>query len=55
MKSAVNIGADNMAERHAFASDLSGQEFWLVVDKGYIPVGMVPNVSEGGTRRPEIG
>jgi uncharacterized protein YbjQ (UPF0145 family) len=26
---------------HAFASDLSGQEFWLVVDKGYIPVGMV--------------
>jgi uncharacterized protein YbjQ (UPF0145 family) len=30
-----------MAERRAFASDLSGQEFWLVVDKGYIPVGMV--------------
>jgi uncharacterized protein YbjQ (UPF0145 family) len=25
----------------AFASDLSGQEFWLVVDKGYTPVGMV--------------
>ena len=30
-----------MAEQKAFASDLSGQEFWLVVDKGYIPVGMV--------------
>src|SRR2546421_1157084 len=30
-----------MAEGRAFTSDLSGQEFWLVVDKGYIPVGMV--------------
>jgi uncharacterized protein YbjQ (UPF0145 family) len=30
-----------MAERSAFASDLSGQEFWLVVDKGYTPVGLV--------------
>jgi uncharacterized protein YbjQ (UPF0145 family) len=30
-----------MSEARAFASDLSGQEFWLVVDKGYIPVGMV--------------
>ncbi len=30
-----------MAEGQAFASDLTGQEFWLVVDKGYIPVGMV--------------
>ena len=25
----------------AFTSDLSGQEFWLVVDKGYIPLGLV--------------
>jgi uncharacterized protein YbjQ (UPF0145 family) len=25
----------------AFTSDLSGQEFWLVVDKGYIPMGLV--------------
>ena len=25
----------------AFTSDLSGQEFWLVVDKGYTPLGMV--------------
>ena len=23
--------------RHAFTSDLTGQEFWLVVDKGYTP------------------
>ena len=30
-----------MAEQRAFASDLSGQEFWLVADKGYIPVGLV--------------
>jgi uncharacterized protein YbjQ (UPF0145 family) len=30
-----------MSDLRAFASDLSGQEFWLVVDKGYIPVGMV--------------
>lgn len=30
-----------MTNGKAFASDLSGQEFWLVVDKGYIPVGMV--------------
>lgn len=30
-----------MAQMRAFASDLSGQEFWLVVDKGYTPVGMV--------------
>ena len=30
-----------MSEPRAFSSDLSGQEFWLVVDKGYIPVGMV--------------
>src|ERR1700693_2493118 len=27
--------------RHAFTSDLTGQEFWLVVDKGYTPVGLV--------------
>ena len=25
----------------AFTSDLSGQEFWLVVDKGYEPLGLV--------------
>src|SRR5438067_12710655 len=25
----------------AFTSDLSGQEFWLVVDKGFEPLGMV--------------
>lgn len=25
----------------AFTSDLSGQEFWLIVDKGYLPVGLV--------------
>ena len=25
----------------AFTSDLSGQEFWLVVDKGYLPLGLV--------------
>ncbi len=30
-----------MAGGKAFTSDLSGQEFWLVVDKGYIPLGMV--------------
>ena len=30
-----------MEQRQAFASDLSGQEFWLVVDKGYVPVGLV--------------
>ena len=30
-----------MADVRAFASDLSGQEFWLVVDKGYTPVGLV--------------
>ena len=26
---------------HAFTSDLSGAEFWLVVDKGYTPLGLV--------------
>ena len=26
---------------HAFTSDLTGQEFWLVVDKGYTPLGLV--------------
>jgi hypothetical protein len=25
----------------AFTSDLSGQEFWLIVDKGFLPVGVV--------------
>lgn len=25
----------------AFTSDLSGQEFWLVIDKGFLPVGVV--------------
>lgn len=25
----------------AFTSDLSGQEFWLVIDKGYQPLGLV--------------
>ncbi len=30
-----------MAQGRAFTSDLSGQEFWLVVDKGYVPLGMV--------------
>ncbi|MBO0778162.1 MAG: heavy metal-binding domain-containing protein [Ktedonobacteraceae bacterium] len=25
----------------AFTSDLSGQEFWLVIDKGFQPLGMV--------------
>lgn len=30
-----------MDKPHAFTSALSGQEFWLVVDKGYIPLGMV--------------
>ncbi len=25
----------------AFTSDLSGQEFWLVIDKGYTPLGLV--------------
>jgi uncharacterized protein YbjQ (UPF0145 family) len=25
----------------AFTSDLTGQEFWLVIDKGYQPVGLV--------------
>ncbi len=25
----------------AFTSDLSGQEFWLLVDKGYTPLGLV--------------
>ena len=27
--------------RHAFTSDLTGQEFWLVIDKGYTPLGLV--------------
>lgn len=31
----------SMAAGKAFTSDLSGQEFWLVVDKGYTPVGLV--------------
>ena len=26
---------------HPFTSDLSGQEFWLVLDKGYTPLGLV--------------
>jgi len=26
---------------HPFTSDLSGQEFWLVIDKGYTPLGLV--------------
>ncbi|MEP6754746.1 MAG: YbjQ family protein [Chthonomonadales bacterium] len=30
-----------MAQGKAFTSDLSGQEFWLVVDKGYQPLGLV--------------
>ena len=25
----------------AFTSDLTGQEFWLVVDKGFQPMGLV--------------
>src|SRR6202048_5229127 len=25
----------------AFTSDLSGQEFWLVIDKGFQPLGLV--------------
>lgn len=34
---------DVQSEYHgqAFTSDLSGQEFWLVVDKGFLPVGVV--------------
>ena len=31
----------SVATGKAFTSDLSGQEFWLVVDKGYTPVGLV--------------
>jgi uncharacterized protein YbjQ (UPF0145 family) len=30
-----------MPSGRAFTSDLSGQEFWLVVDKGYQPLGLV--------------
>ena len=30
-----------MSQGKAFTSDLSGQEFWLVVDKGYQPLGLV--------------
>lgn len=30
-----------MASGKAFTSDLTGQEFWLVVDKGYMPLGLV--------------
>jgi uncharacterized protein YbjQ (UPF0145 family) len=30
-----------MASGRAFTSDLSGQEFWLVVDTGYTPLGLV--------------
>ncbi len=26
---------------HPFTSDLSGQEFWLLIDKGYTPLGLV--------------
>ena len=26
---------------HPFTSDLTGQEFWLVIDKGYTPLGLV--------------
>src|SRR5437868_7708921 len=33
--------AQSMAGGRAFTSDLSGQEFWLVVDKGYQPLGLV--------------
>src|SRR5437868_8577859 len=33
--------AQSMAGGRAFTSDLSGQEFWLVVDKGYTPLGLV--------------
>ena len=31
----------SMPTGNAFTSDLSGQEFWLIVDKGYAPMGMV--------------
>lgn len=30
-----------MTSGRAFTSDLSGQEFWLVLDKGYSPLGLV--------------
>jgi uncharacterized protein YbjQ (UPF0145 family) len=30
-----------VATGKAFTSDLTGQEFWLVVDKGYQPLGLV--------------
>jgi uncharacterized protein YbjQ (UPF0145 family) len=30
-----------MSRGRAFTSDLSGQEFWLVLDKGYMPLGLV--------------
>ncbi len=32
---------NNMPTGKAFTSDLSGQEFWLIVDKGYQPMGLV--------------
>lgn len=35
------MAAEKAFKSKAFTSDLSGQEFWLVVDKGYIPLGLV--------------
>jgi uncharacterized protein YbjQ (UPF0145 family) len=29
------------APHPAYTSDLTGQEFWLVIDKGYVPIGLV--------------
>jgi len=31
----------NFTPGRAFTSDLSGQEFWLIIDKGYTPMGLV--------------
>lgn len=36
-----HTGRSELLAGRAFTSDLSGQEFWLVVDKGYQPLGMV--------------
>ena len=35
----MDIEADYRGQ--AFTSDLSGQEFWLTIDKGFLPVGIV--------------
>jgi uncharacterized protein YbjQ (UPF0145 family) len=39
VQNVMDVQADYNGQ--AFTSDLTGQEFWLVVDKGFLPVGIV--------------